>query len=83
MYMNTLLISSFALLVTACSSSQKTQEFEEYLATHIRNDGSKEFYYMVTMTNPGSKNVERAARTSVVGCALMEAAIAKLMPMAA
>lgn len=43
-----------ALLVGACSSSQKTREFEDYLATNIRSDGSKEFYYTVTMSNTGS-----------------------------
>jgi len=71
MYMKILLISSLTLLVTACSSSQKTPEFEDYLATNIRSDGSKEFYYTVTMTNPGStkrgkgnKNVTGGMRVS-------------------
>jgi len=71
MYKKILLISSLTLLVTACSSSQKTPEFEDYLATNIRSDGSKEFYYTVTMTNPGStksakggKNVSGGMRVS-------------------
>ena len=42
-----------AVLIGACSSSQKTPEFEDYLATNIRSDGSKEFYYTVTMSNTG------------------------------
>ena len=58
-------------LITACSSSQKTPEFEDYLATNIRSDGGKEFYHTVTMTNPGStqcgkssKNVSGGMRVS-------------------
>lgn len=59
------------LLVSACSSSPKTQDFEDYLATNIRSDGSKEFYYTVTMTNNqnsqkgrGGNNVSGGARVS-------------------
>jgi hypothetical protein len=57
--------------VSACSNSQKNPEFEEYLATHIRNDGSKEFYYTVTLTKSedskrrrGNKNVGGGVRVS-------------------
>ena len=60
-----------AVFVGGCSSSQKTPEFEDYLATNIRNDGSKEFYYTVTMSNTGSskrgggsKNVSGGMRVS-------------------
>ena len=43
-------------LLSACSSSQKNPDFEEYLATNIRSDGSKEFFYTVTLPNDsGSK----------------------------
>jgi hypothetical protein len=59
------------LLVSACSSSQKNQAFEDYLATNIRSDGSKEFYYTVTMSNSqnskkgtGGKNVSGGAHVS-------------------
>ncbi len=59
------------LLLGACSSSQKNQTFEDYLATNIRSDGSKEFYYTVTMSNgqnpkkgTGGKNVNGGARVS-------------------
>jgi hypothetical protein len=59
------------LLVSACSSSQKNQAFEDYLATNIRSDGSKEFYYTVTMSGSnnsssgtGGKNVSGGARAS-------------------
>jgi hypothetical protein len=59
------------LLVSACSSAQKNQEFEDYLATNIRSDGSKEFNYTVTMSNSqnpnkgaGGKNVSGGARVS-------------------
>jgi len=44
---------TLTLLATACSSSPNTPEFEEYLATNIRSDGSKEFYYTVTMSSTG------------------------------
>ena len=71
MYKKILLSGSLTLLVTACSSVQKTPEFEEYLATNIRSDGSKEFYYTVTMTKPGNtqrgpggKNVSGGMRVS-------------------
>ena len=47
-------IMLLAVLIGACSSSQKTPEFEDYLATNIRSDGSKEFYYTVAMTNTGN-----------------------------
>ena len=60
-----------AVLVGGCSSSQKTPEFEDYLATNIRSDGSKEFYYTVTMSNTGGskrggggKNVSGGMRVS-------------------
>ena len=39
--------------LTACSSSQTKPDFEEYLATNIRSDGSKEFFYTVTLSNDG------------------------------
>lgn len=58
-------------LLGACSNSQKNQTFEEYLATNIRSDGSKEFYYTVTMSNDqnsrkgkGGNNVSGGARVS-------------------
>ena len=59
------------LLVSACSSSQKNQDFEDYLATNIRSDGSKEFYYTVTISGgqnsqkgKGGSNVSGGARVS-------------------
>jgi hypothetical protein len=59
------------LLLGACSSSQKNQTFEDYLATNIRSDGSKEFQYTVTMTNgqnskkgKGGNNVSGGARVA-------------------
>ena len=64
-------IALLAVVVTACSSSQKVPEFEEYLATHIRSDGSKEFHYTVTMSNAdsqkrggGRKNVSGGMRVT-------------------
>lgn len=59
------------LLVSACASSQKNPDFEDYLATNIRSDGSKEFYYTVTMAGgqhsqkgKGGNNVSGGARVS-------------------
>jgi hypothetical protein len=46
-----IMIAVLVLLLGACSSSQKNQTFEDYLATNIRSDGSKEFQYTVTMSN--------------------------------
>ena len=57
------------LLVSACSSSQKNLEIDDYLATNIRSDGSKEFYYTATIVNEkvskkgrGNKNVSGGMR---------------------
>ena len=41
---------SLVALITGCSHSQKSPEYEDYLATNIRSDGSKEFYYTLTMS---------------------------------
>jgi len=49
-----MIITALSLLASACSSTPKTPEFDEYLATNIRSDGSKEFYYTVTMSNTGN-----------------------------
>ena len=45
-----------ALLAAACSNKQTTPEFEDHLAPNIRSDGSKEFYYTITMANTGQSN---------------------------
>lgn len=59
------------LLLGACSNTQKNQTIEDYLATNIRSDGSKEFYYTVTMSNDqnsrkgkGGSNVNAGGRLS-------------------
>jgi hypothetical protein len=64
-------IAVLVLLLGACSSSQKNQTFEDYLATNIRSDGSKEFQYTVTLSNgqsskkgTGSKNVSGGSRVN-------------------
>jgi len=54
MILKTAKIITLTLLTTACSSSPNTPEFEEYLATNIRSDGGKEFYYTLTMSNRGN-----------------------------
>lgn len=52
-------------LITACSSSQTTPPFEEYLATNIRSDGSKEFYYTATLSK--EDGATRGAGNNVKG----------------
>jgi len=39
-------------LAAACSSAQRQREPADYLATNIRNDGTKEFYYTITLQRP-------------------------------
>ena len=45
----TIYIIYLIVLSTGCSHSQESREYEDFLATNIRSDGSKEFYYTVTM----------------------------------
>ena len=66
-----IIFSVLSLLISACSSSPKNQPVEDYLATNIRSDGSKEFYYTVTMSDSqnsirgtSANNVSGGARVS-------------------
>ncbi|MGD8384261.1 MAG: hypothetical protein PVF89_02525 [Lysobacterales bacterium] len=40
------------LLTCACSGPQQRPEPSDYLATKIDSDGTKEFYYTITLANP-------------------------------
>jgi hypothetical protein len=67
---NTIIIL-LSVILSACSSSQKNPEITEYLATNIRSDGSKEFYYTVTLADSksskrggGGRNVSGGMRVN-------------------
>ena len=71
MNLKTAILILLSVAVSACSNSQKNPDFDEYLATHIRSEGSKEFYYTVTLTNAdesrrgrSNKNVSGGMRVS-------------------
>ena len=50
----------------ACSHTPESPAQEDYLATNIRSDGSKEFYYTLTMSG-GEKSQAGGKRRNVSG----------------